>query len=238
VIALVQFVSAELVSSIESCKTVRIGIMKPRDGLYFLLTLPSVYSLFRTIVRGDACRIYISEYVRAVPGEKILDIGCGPGDILEDLPAVDYLGFDINAKYVEAAQKRFGHRGRFFCGDVGLAEIDQEAGSFDLVLATGVLHHLADKDAVSLFNLARRALKPGGRLVTYDGCFAAGQPKLARFVVSRDRGQYVRDSAQYAKLAAQVFPEVRSFVRHDLLRIPYTHVILQCGNLGSFSSGS
>jgi SAM-dependent methyltransferase len=211
--------------------------MKPRDGLCFLLTLPSVYRLFRTIVRGGGCRIYVSEYVRPLPGEKVLDIGCGPWDILEDLPAVDYLGFDINAKYVEAARKRFGCRGRFFCGDVGLTGIDQEAASFDLVLATGVLHHLDDHDAVSLFKLARRALKPGAGLVTYDGCFVAGQPKLARFVVSRDRGQYVRESAKYAKLAAQVFPQVRSFVRHDLLRIPYTHVILQCGNVESSPSG-
>jgi SAM-dependent methyltransferase len=211
--------------------------MKPRGGFYFLLALPCVYRLFRTIVLGDGCRVYLSEYVRPVPGEKVLDIGCGPGDILENLPAVDYLGFDINPKYVEAAQKRFGRRGRFFCGDVGLTAIDQEAASFDLVLATGVLHHLDDNYAVSLFNLARRALKPGARLVTLDGCFVAGQPKLARFVVSRDRGQYVREYAEYAKLAAQVFPQVRSFVRHDLLRIPYTHVILQCGNAESFPSG-
>jgi SAM-dependent methyltransferase len=206
--------------------------MKPPGGLYSLLTLPSVYRLFGSIVAGDAYRIYISEYVQPVPGEKVLDIGCGPGDILENLPDVDYLGFDINPKYVEAAQKRFGNRGRFFCGDVGLAAIDQEAASFDLVLATGVLHHLDDDRAVSLFNLACRALKPGARLVTYDGCFIAGQSKLARFVVSRDRGQYVREYAEYEKLAAQVFPQVRSFVRHDLLRIPYTHVILQCGNGG------
>jgi SAM-dependent methyltransferase len=204
--------------------------MKPRARIYSLLSLPFVYLLFRTLVRGDGCRIYVSEYVRPVPGEKLLDIGCGPGDILEDLPAVDYLGFDINPKYVQAAQKRFGRRGRFFSGDVGLTTIDQEAGSFDLVLATGVLHHLDDSHALSLFGLARKALKTGGRLVTYDGCFVAGQPKLARFVVSRDRGRYVRESAEYANLASRVFPEVRSFVRHDLLQIPYTHVILQCGN--------
>lgn len=203
--------------------------MKPPNGLYSLLTLPTFYRLFDSFVRGDSWRVYISEYVRPVPGEKVLDIGCGPGDILENLPDVDYLGFDINPKYVEAAQKRYGSRGRFFCGDVGLTAIDQEAGSFDLVLATGVLHHLDDDRAVSLFKLARRALKPGGRLVTYDGCFVAGQPRLARFVVSRDRGQYVRKSAEYVKLAVQVFPQVKPFVRHDLLRIPYSHVILQCG---------
>jgi len=204
--------------------------MKPRGGFYFLLALPSVYRLFRNIVLGDGCRVYLSEYVQPVPGEKVLDIGCGPGDIVEHLPPVDYLGFDINRNYVEAAQKRFGGRGRFFCGDVGLTAIDQEAASFDLVLATGVLHHLDDNYAVNLFNLARRALRPGGRLVTLDGCFVAEQPKLARFVVSRDRGEYVREFAEYAKLATQVFPHVKSFVRHDLLRIPYTHVILQCDN--------
>ena len=206
--------------------------MKPPDGFYSLLTLPSVYRMFDSFVRGDSWYIYISEYVRPVPGEKVLDIGCGPGDILENLPAVDYLGFDINPRYVEAARKRFGNRGHFFCGDVGLTAIDQEAGSFDLVLATGVLHHLDDDRAVSLFNLARKALKPGARLITYDGCYVAGQPKLARFVVSRDRGQHVRESGEYAMLAAQVFPQVKSFVRHDLLRIPYTHVILQCENVG------
>jgi SAM-dependent methyltransferase len=210
--------------------------MKPPDGFYFLLTLPSVYRLFDTFVRGDSWHVYISEYVRPVPGEKVLDIGCGPGDILETLPAVDYLGFDINPRYVEAARKRFGSRGRFFCGDVGLTAIDQEAGSFDLVLATGVLHHLDDNRAVSLFKLARKALKAGARLITYDGCLVAGQSKLARFVVRRDRGQYVRESGEYARLAAQVFPQVKSFVRHDLLRIPYTHVILQCGDVGSFPS--
>src|ERR1700751_289226 len=153
-------------------------MVKSRDGLYFLLTSPSVYRLFRTIVRGDGCRVYVSEYVRPVPGEKGLDIGCGPGDILENLPAVDYVGFDINPKYVEAAQKRFGHRGRFFCADVGLTAIEQEAARFGPVLARGVLHYLDYNNAVSLLKLARRALKPGGRLVPYDGCFVAGPPKL------------------------------------------------------------
>src|SRR6266478_4841848 len=80
--------------------------MKPRDGLYFLLSLPSVYRLFRTIVQGDGCRVYVSEYVRPVPGEKVLDIGCGPGDILENLPAVDYLGFDINLIWARSGRKR------------------------------------------------------------------------------------------------------------------------------------
>jgi hypothetical protein len=47
----------------------------------------------------------------------------------------------------------------FFCGDVGLTVIDQEVASFDLVLATGVLHHLDNDHAIGLFNLARAPLR-------------------------------------------------------------------------------
>ena len=201
--------------------------MDKRGKLYSLLSLPVVFRCFRALVLGDGYRIYISDYVKPVAGEKVLDIGCGLGDIMNYLPPVKYLGFDINASYIEAAQKRFGKRGRFFCGDVGLAAIDEEAGTFDLAMATGVLHHLDDGRAARLFELAYKALKPGGRLITYDGCYVAGQPRLARFVVSRDRGEFVRRCEDYERLAAGFFSKVEALVRHDLLRIPYTHLIMR-----------
>ena len=106
--------------------------MKPRGRFYSLLSVPAVYRVFRALVRGGNANAYMTEYVKPVAGEKVLDIGCGPGEILEELPAVDYLGFDISTKYIEAALKRYGQRGRFFCGDVGLTTIDAEAGSFDV----------------------------------------------------------------------------------------------------------
>jgi SAM-dependent methyltransferase len=201
--------------------------MDKRGRLYWLLSFPAVYRCFGAIVLGDARRIYLAEYVKPVLGEKVLDIGCGPADILSHLPAIEYLGFDLNPDYIEAARKRFAKRGRFFCGDVGLAAIDKEAGTFDLAMATGVLHHLDDDRAARLFELAHRALKPGGRLITFDGCYVPGQPRLARFVVSRDRGEFVRGREDYARLAAVCFSKIETFVRHDLLRIPYTHLIMR-----------
>jgi SAM-dependent methyltransferase len=193
-----------------------------------LLERPAVYSLFRRLVGRDSARsVYAREHLRLAPGQRVLDLGCGPGDILQFLPAVDYVGYDINPAYIERARKRFAGRGKFHCQAVD--ENLPVENPFDVVIAHGVLHHLDDEAARALFRLARRALKPGGRLVTFDGCYAEGQPALARLFLSLDRGRHVRGRNAYEALARSAFEEVRSFVRHDLVRIPYTHLIMECG---------
>jgi len=195
-----------------------------------LLAHPALFELFSRAVGAENIRsIYVRDFVRPREGDRILDIGCGPADILSHLPRVEYFGFDISPRYIESARNRFGDRGRFFCENVSAESLSREqAGSFDISLAMGVLHHLDDGEAVSLFETAKRALKPGGRLVTFDGCYVPGQARLARYLLSRDRGRFVRDRDAYVSLARRVFGEVRSTVRHDLLRIPYTHIILEC----------
>jgi cyclopropane fatty-acyl-phospholipid synthase-like methyltransferase len=185
--------------------------------------------LFRRLVGGDLDR-YVSEFVKPRPGDKVLDIGCGPGDMLGALHGVDYLGLDISPEYIEAAQRRFGAAGRFLVADVGAATVGEERGQFDIVLATGVLHHLDDERAARLFELARLALKPGGRLITYDGCYVPEQSRMARWVLSQDRGKFVRNRDEYVRLASAYFPTIRHHVRHDLLHIPYTHLIMYCEN--------
>lgn len=205
--------------------------MKISDKLSCILSLPAGYRLFRRVLGGDKVwRTYMDEYVRPVRGEKVLDIGCGPADVLNYLPDVDYMGVDISREYIDAAKKRFGKKGRFCCSDVGLTTVEQERGTFSLVLATGVLHHLDADTAGKLFDLARLALSPNGRLITFDGCYVPRQSTVARWMLSRDRGQFVRNQSEYEYLAGSEFSKVESFVRHDLLRLPYTHLIMRCAN--------
>jgi len=193
-----------------------------------LLGRPRIYSLFRRLVGRDTARaVYAREHLRLEPGQRVLDLGCGPGDILQFLPAVDYVGYDINPAYIERARLRFGQRGEFHCQAVDDTLSLQM--KFDVVIAHGVLHHLDDDAAATLFGVARRALKPGGRLVTFDGCFAEDQSALARLFLSLDRGRHVRSREGYERLARSGFDEVKCFVRHDLIRIPYTHLIMECG---------
>jgi SAM-dependent methyltransferase len=193
-----------------------------------LLALPGVYSVFRWLVGRDVARAaYAREHLRARPGQRVLDIGCGTGDILEVLPRVEYVGFDTSVDYINRARRQFGQRGEFHCRSVD-DDLPVAAASFDLVIAHGVLHHLDDASARTLFRAARRALKPGGRLVTYDGCFTPDQSAAARWLLSLDRGRHVRRRDAYEALAATQFANVRAFVRHDLIRIPYTHLIMEC----------
>lgn len=193
-----------------------------------LLSRAKAYSWFARIMGANqGRRLYIDRYIRPRVGDRILDIGCGPADILEALPEVEYHGFDLSADYIESARKRFGARGHFHVEAVN-AELVKKYSGFDLVLATGVLHHLTDLEAVDLFRVAHTALKPGGRLVTLDGCFERGQSLIARQMLRNDRGKYVREEAAYLALARQVFLEVKPVVTSDLLRVPYTHLILEC----------
>lgn len=193
-----------------------------------LLAQARVYSFFARLIGATRGRqLYVERHIRPQAGDRILDIGCGPADILAALPAVDYHGFDVSADYIESARKRFGARGHFEVAMVSTELVSRYSG-FDLVLATGVLHHLTDAEALELFRVAHAALKPRGRLVTLDGCLVKGQSPVARLLLKRDRGKHVREQAAYLALAQQVFNTVKTSLTTDLLRIPYTHLVMEC----------
>lgn len=58
--------------------------------------------------------------------------------------------------------------------------------------------------------------------------FTGNQSWLVRFLLKSDRGKYVRTEPAYRVLATGVFGQVRTFVAHDLFRIPYTTLIMEC----------
>jgi hypothetical protein len=52
---------------------------------------------------------------------------------------------------------------------------------------------------------------------------------MARWLIGRDRGAHVRGADAYAELARASFGSVRVSTRDDLLRVPYTHAVLEAG---------
>ena len=56
-------------------------------------------------------RSLIQNHVRAKPGDKVIDIGCGSAEVLRYLPDVDYIGIDINPDYIAFARRTYGSKG-------------------------------------------------------------------------------------------------------------------------------
>ncbi|WP_460218180.1 class I SAM-dependent methyltransferase [Psychroserpens sp. MEBiC05023] len=195
-----------------------------------ILGNPFVYWSYQKLVGGDrARRLFIKNQVRPKVGQKILDIGCGPGNILDYLPEMNYVGFDVDPEYIEAAQKNYGDRGEFICDDASTFKVS-EPHSFDLVIATGVIHHLNDTETTRLFEIAAEALKPNARLVTFDGCYINNQNLISKFMLKSDRGKFVRTQVAYEALARQSFKTIESTIDESYFRIPYTSIFMECRN--------
>ncbi|WP_431874894.1 SDR family NAD(P)-dependent oxidoreductase [Micromonospora marina] len=105
------------------------------------------------------------------PG-RVLEIGAGTGAgsafVLDACPGVRYDFTDVSTAFLREAEDRFGgrHPGlRFGVLDIEREPAGQgfEAGSYDVVLATNVLH--ATADVVRSLRHARSLLRPGGVLL-------------------------------------------------------------------------
>jgi SAM-dependent methyltransferase len=192
-----------------------------------VLAIPVLYNLWWKVVGGPAwAKVLVGQYIQPRVGCRILEIGCGPGTIAGYLPDSEYVGFDVSSKYIEMAKKRFP-QAQFVCARVSQFSLAKQQ-SFDVVLALGILHHLDDREARQLFQVAYDALESGGKLITFDGVWTNDQSPVARWLLARDRGEYVRKEEEYVRIASQVFASVRASVRHDLIRLPYSHLILEC----------
>jgi SAM-dependent methyltransferase len=197
-------------------------------GWRSILARPEVYRWAREVLGLNRwLDKYVMEYVKPQPGEKILDIGCGTGEIVRYLAGCEYLGIDRHQPYITYAQQTFGSAGRFICADVA-DHIDAFDSRFDVILANGLLHHLDDDLAHRLFELGHRALAENGRLITVDPCYFVDQSRITRFIVSRDRGQNVRWREQYVELARPTFQNVAGKLWHGYLPIPFSVSIVEC----------
>jgi SAM-dependent methyltransferase len=206
------------------------------ESIRSVLAIPAAYRLWCKLVGEHGwAKVLVNEYIQPRAGTRILEIGCGPGTIVPYLPQSHYLGFDLSPEYIELARARFP-QARFLCERVSEFSLTNQE-SFDVALALGVVHHLDDAEAEQLFRIAHAALRPGGKLVTIDGVWTNDQSAAARWLLARDRGEYVRSEAEYLGIASQAFSNVKRTVRHDLLRIPYTHLIMECVRSAS-SSGT
>lgn len=192
---------------------------------------PTLYLFLQGILGAKRARfICVRDYMRPAAGQRVLDVGCGPGYVIEYFPKCEYVGFDIDQDYVRYANQKYGHKGTFYC-----QELDDDAAKhlmpFDLIIMNGLLHHLKDDQVTKLLRLTKAILKPRGKIVTLDGCYTETQSNIAKKLLDYDRGKFVRKEKDYVRLVSAIFPSVDAHIRHDLMLIPYTLLIMQLSSL-------
>jgi arsenite methyltransferase len=131
--------------------------------------------LLKTYMTKDvvAQRRLVRAAIAPTPGERMLDLGSGPGLLAHELAAavgsagrID--GIDVSESMLAIAREQPGAQGaapvRFTAG--GALSIPFPDESFDAVIATQVYEYVADIPAA--LAEARRVLAPGGRIVILD----------------------------------------------------------------------
>ena len=103
--------------------------------------------------------------LNAKPGERILDVGCGTGQLTAEITqfGAEVVGIDYSPDMIATSRKNFPHV-RFEVADATALTFDSE---FDVVVSNAALHWVRDQPA-AIASIAR-ALKPGGRLVLEMG---------------------------------------------------------------------
>jgi ubiquinone/menaquinone biosynthesis C-methylase UbiE len=107
-------------------------------------------------------------------GERILDVGCGPGRLaivagIAAGPAGETCGIDPAPEMVELARRKAAQAGVPARFDVGVIEaLPLPNDHFDVVLSSLMLHHLPDELKRRGLAEIHRVLKPAGRLVAVD----------------------------------------------------------------------
>lgn len=147
-------------------------------------TFTRFYDPFARLIFDErAFREAVVEAAGIRPGHRVLDVGAGTGTqvirIKQRIPESVVVGLDGDPAILKIAREKIAAAGL----DIELCESRAESmpfadGSFDRVLSTLVVHHLADKEQV--FREIARVLRPGGELSVFD--FGPPRTPLGRFV--------------------------------------------------------
>jgi arsenite methyltransferase len=129
--------------------------------------LEALYGIADAVLR----RRLVREALKASPGERVLDVGCGPGfycaEVREEVgPAGSVLGIDGSAQMLALAERRCEGHYNVELREGVATTLPVPDASFDAALCVQVLEYVHEP-ANALAEL-HRVLRPGGRVLVWD----------------------------------------------------------------------
>lgn len=174
---------------------------------------PVLFIFFRSLLENDfsAIRALIRRDL-AIDGRlRTLDLACGPGAFADVFGGGDYVGVDLNARYIDHARR--ARKGSFVVGDARKLELPD--ARFDQILIFGLLHHLPDADVRAVLAECKRLLVPGGRVLAIEDIPALSKLNLiGRLIHQVENGEHIRPPEQYRRL----YSEAMRIEREEILQ--------------------
>jgi SAM-dependent methyltransferase len=127
---------------------------------------------------------------------RVLDVGCGPGMNTALFAQTDYLGIDINPKYIENARQRFDRK--FLVADATTYTAPPNE-RFDFILVNSFLHHIDLPETRSVLSNLATLLTEDGHLHSIEVVMPK-EPGLARAFARWDRGRFARPVEEWEQI--------------------------------------
>lgn len=186
------------------------------------------YNLYQDLIGSKHfLDILIKDYIKPKQGQKILELGCGAGNVYAVFPEknLHYLGIDYSENYIHHAMNKFPEQS-FICADV-TKDISAE-GIFDTVFAEAIISALPDNQIVKMFGLLKKICDDNTRIIFSDMNYRDSAPKFQCFLMKHERNQFIRSKSEYVKLLTEFFViDNISVIKHPY-RIPYEKIIFEC----------
>jgi ubiquinone/menaquinone biosynthesis C-methylase UbiE len=134
---------------------------------------PFYDSVCRFYGLGRSFREETLRHAALKPGERVLDVGCGTGVLTRVAAEMvgasgQALGIDPAPRMIAVARKNAAGNSQAEFRIAAIERLPFESGSFDVAVASLMLHHLPPDLKLGGLREVYRVLKPGGRLIVVD----------------------------------------------------------------------
>jgi len=196
--------------------------MERSNAVTSLLERPAVYALWQAPFARKKLRPVVESPAFAT-AQSILDVGCGPGTNAPFFKGRDYLGIDLNPRYISRAKRKYGMS--FEAADA-TSWHPPGGKSYDLVLINSLLHHLDDTQTDRVLATISSLLGAKGEVHILD-LVLPSTLSPARVLARLDRGEHPRPLAHWMEifqrhfLQQQCYPYPLTLARLTLWQMIY-----------------